>query len=251
MKIEISSRANVRLKELLAKKEKLFLFEGEKLVMDILSRDLVVNQLIYSAAMEKRLPKISAAVDEQWRVSRPVLKKISDLKDVPEIMAILGIPLSELDFTDRKIVFGFDSLQDPANLGAVFRCAAAFGISALALAGASVRPNNPKVVRAAQTALVDIPFQVFPDLEALTAEAQVQGAQIYVTGSHAAGKTMAIANMEFPCLLLFGNEGRGLPAPILQRFPLIRLDQGQNIESLNVAVSACILMHEVKRVHGL
>ncbi len=251
MKIEISSRANPRLKELLASKEKLFLFEGEKLVSDILSRDLVVNKLIYSAAMEKRLPKISAAVGEQWLVSRPVLKKISDLKDAPEIMAILEIPVSELDFTERKIVFGFDSLQDPANLGAVFRCAAAFGISALALAGASVRTNNPKVVRAAQTALMDVPFEVFSDLENLISRAQARGAHVYVTGSRANDKALVVEKMEFPCLLLFGNEGHGLAQGVSERFPLIRLEQSERIESLNVAVSACILMHEVRRIHGL
>ena len=58
-------------------------------------------------------------------------------------------------------------------------------------------------------------------------------------------------NVEFPCLVLFGNEGQGLGPQILERFPLIRLDQKERIDSLNVAVSACILMHEVKRIHGL
>jgi tRNA G18 (ribose-2'-O)-methylase SpoU len=72
-----------------------------------------------------------------------------------------------------------------------------------------------------------------------------------VTGSHAAEKTLAVEKMEFPCLVLFGNEGRGLAARLLQQFPLLRLDQATRIDSLNVAVSACILMHEIKRIHGL
>ncbi len=246
-----TSRANPRLKDLLARKEKMFFFEGEKLVADILGRDLVVSTLLFTAAMEKRLPEISAAVGEHWRVSRPVLEKVSDLKNAPEILAVLEMPDFTLDFGRQKIVFGFDAVQDPANMGAVFRCAAAFGISALALAGAGVRANHPKVVRAAQTALIDIPFQVFRDAEELIAKAQSQGAHIYVTGSHAGEESQAIEKMEFPCLLLFGNEGHGLESTILQRFPLIRLDQDERIDSLNVAVSACILMHELRRVHGL
>jgi TrmH family RNA methyltransferase len=251
MKIEITSRANPRLKELLAGKENLFFFEGEKLVADILSRDLRISQLLFTVAMEKRLPKISATVGEHWLVSRPVLEKVSDLKNAPEIIAVVEIPDFAMDFGRQKIVFGFDTVQDPANLGAVFRCAAAFGISALALAGSGVRANHPKVVRAAQTALMDIPFQVFPALDDLVAKAQSQHAHIFVTGSHAGNKTLAIEKMEFPCLVLFGNEGQGLEKAILRRFPLIRLDQDARIDSLNVAVSACILMHEIKRVHGL
>ena len=251
MKIEISSRTNPRLKELLEHKEKLIFFEGEKLVGDILSRELTVTKLLLSAEMEKRLPEISATVVEYWLVSRQVLEKISDLKTPPGIIAVLDVPVWEIDFKRQKIVFGFDTVQDPANLGTVFRCAAAFGISALALAGACVRANHPKVVRAAQTAILDIPFQVFPSLEELIAKAQSQSAHIYVTGSHAAGKPLAVESMEFPCLVLFGNEGRGLEQRLLQRFPLIRLDQAERIDSLNVAVSACILMHEIKRIHRL
>jgi len=251
MKIEISSRANPRLKELLECKEKLIFFEGEKLVGDILSRDLTVAKLLFSAEMEKRLPEISATVVEYWVVSRQVLEKISELKTPPEIIAVLEMPVWELDFKHQKIVFGFDTVQDPANLGTVFRCAAAFGISALALAGACVRANHPKVVRSAQTALLDIPFQVFPSCEKLIAKAQTQGAHIYVTGSHATEQPLVVERMEFPCLVLFGNEGQGLEQRLLQRFPLIRLDQKERIDSLNVAVSACILMHDVKRIHGL
>ena len=250
MKIEISSRSNPRLRELLARKEELFFFEGEKLVTDILARSLRVSHLIISADMEERLPRMSAVVGEIWRVSRPVLEKISELKTPPGIIAVLEMADREIDLPGQKIVFALDTVQDPANLGAVFRCASAFGISALALAGGCVRANHPKVVRAAQTALIDVPFQVFPDLEDLIARAQSQRVRIYATGSHDREGTLAVEKMEWPCLVLFGSEGRGLEKDILRRFPLIRLDQHARIDSLNLAVSACIVMHEVRRVHG-
>lgn len=251
MEIEISSRRNPRLLELLSRRRELFFFEGERLVADILARKQSVSTLLFGSEMEDRLPKMTAEIGEIWRVSRPVLEKISELKDPPAIIAVLELPETEIDFTRQKVVFGFDTVQDPANLGAVFRCAAAFGISALALAGGCVRANHPKVVRAAQTALIDVPFQVFPDLEGLIAGAQSQGVRIYATGSHDREGTLAVEKMEFPCLVLFGSEGRGLEKDILQRFPLIRLDQHARIDSLNVAVSACIMMHEMRRVHGL
>lgn len=251
MKIEISSRANPRLKELLARRDELFFFEGEKLAADVLTRDRPVSQLLFTSAMEKRLPQITAAVGEYWRVSRMVMEKVSQLKTPPEIIAVAEMPAPAMDFQGGKVVFGFDSIQDPANLGAVFRCAAAFGISALALAGACVRANHHKVVRAAQTALLDTPFVTFPDLEGLIARAQRQRMRIYATGSRASERTLAVAALDFPCLILFGTEGQGLAQGVLERFPLIRLDQSARMDSLNVAVSACILMHELRRVHGL
>jgi TrmH family RNA methyltransferase len=250
MRIEITSRANPRLKELLAAKEKRFFFEGEKLVCDILTRKLTVKQLLVSAEGETCLPVIAAAVEEYWRVSSQVLEKVSDLKSQPRMVAVLDVPEREIDFSRQKITLGFVGIQDPGNLGTVFRCASAFGMSALALAGGCVRVNHPKVVRSAQTAILDVPFQVFPSLEELIALAETQGAHIYVTGSHAIEKPLAVEKMEFPCLVLFGNEGQGLERRILERFPMIRLYQKERIDSLNVAVSACILMHELQRLHS-
>jgi TrmH family RNA methyltransferase len=251
MKVEISSRANPRLKELLAHREELLFFEGEKLAGDMLLRDQPLSKLLFTMDMEKRLPRIVAAVGEYWRVSRTVMEKVSELKTPPEIIAIAEMPVPVTDFRGAPVVFGFVAVQDPANLGSVFRCAAAFEVPLLALAGACVRVNHPKVVRAAQTALMDTPFMVFADLDRLIAAAQRQGLRIYATGSHSGGRTLAVEAMEFPCLVLFGSEGQGLERGVLERFPVIRLEQSARIDSLNVAVSACILMHELRRVRGL
>ena len=114
-----------------------------------------------------------------------------------------------------------------------------------------MRPNHPKVIRSAQTAILDVPFQIFPGADELIDKALAQNARVYVTGSHQAAAALPLAQMEFPCLLLFGNEGRGLEPRLLERFPLIRLEQKERIDSLNVAVSACILMHELQRLRGV
>ena len=251
MKIDITSRANPRLKELLAAKEKLFFFEGEKLVCDILSRPLAVKQLLVSAAGEKSLPAIAATVEEYWRVSGPVLEKVSDLVSQPQMVAVLDLPGREIAFSRQKVALGLVGIQDPGNLGTVFRCASAFGVSALALAGGCVRVNHPKVIRSAQTAILDVPFQVFPVVDELIAKALAQGAHVYVTGSHHGETSLPLECLEFPCLLLFGSEGRGLEPRLLERFPQIRLEQKERIDSLNVAVSACILMHDLQRLLGL
>ena len=247
MKIDISSRANPRLKELLAARDKLFFFEGEKLVRDILSRRQAVDKLLVSADAEKDLPEITAAVGEYWLVTPQVLAKVSGMKSPPPLIAVLRLPAAEIDFRSRPLTVGLVDVQDPGNLGTVFRCASAFGVPALALAGSCARPNHPKVVRSAQTALLDVAFQEFPGADELVARALSQGVRVYVTGSHPGKACQPLAELERPCLVLFGNEGRGLAPGLLERFPLVRLEQEERIDSLNVAVSACILMHELWR----
>jgi len=250
MKIDISSRANPRLKELLAARDGLFFFEGEKLARDILVRKLAVKHLLVSAVAEKDLPEIAALVGEYWSVTPQVLEKVSGLKSPPPLIAVMELPAVEIDFRGQPVTIGLVDVQDPGNLGTVFRCASAFGVSALALAGSCARPNHPKVVRSAQTALLDVSFQVFPGAEALIAKAQAQGARVYVTGSRSGKACLPLAALERPCLLLFGNEGRGLAPGLLERFLRVRLEQEERIDSLNVAVSACIVMHELLRLGG-
>jgi TrmH family RNA methyltransferase len=251
MSIEISSRANSRLKKLMCAKEEFYFFEGEKLVSDILARKLFVEKLLMSSAEEIALPEIQATVKEYWRVSPQVLKKVSGLKCPPPLIAVIDLPAMEIDFDRHRVVVGLVDVQDPGNLGTVFRCASAFGMPALALAGSCARPNHPKVVRSAQTALLDVPLQVFSGPNELVAKALAQNAHVYVTGSHPGKMPLPLQAMELPCLLLFGNEGQGLAPELLERFPLIRLEQKERIDSLNVGISACILMHELMRRHGL
>jgi RNA methyltransferase, TrmH family len=250
MKIEISSRANPRLKELLAARDELFFFAGEKLVRDILARRLAVDKLLVRADAEKDLPEIAAAAGEFWLVTPQVMEKVSGMKSPPSLLAVIGLPAAQIDFRHRPVTVGLVDVQDPGNIGTVFRCASAFGVSALALAGNCARPNHPKVVRSAQTALLDVSFQEFPGADELVARALAQDARVYVTGSHPGKASLPLAALERPCLVLFGNEGRGLPPELLERFPLVRLEQEDRIDSLNVAVSACILMHELRRPPG-
>lgn len=247
--IEIMSRANPRLKALLAERERLFFFAGDKLVRDLLLRPLRLRLLLLRADAAEEPAAGMATVEEVWRVSPAVMEKASGLKDPPTRLAVLDLPPVEVDFAG--LVVGLVDVQDPGNLGTIFRCASAFGVPALALAGGCARPSHPKVVRAAQTALLDVPFQAFPGVDALVARALAAKARVYVTGARPAPSARPLASLELPCLLLFGSEGRGLDPELLERFPLVRLEQKGRIDSLNVAVSACILMHELQRLHAL
>lgn len=251
MKTDIVSPASPRLKELLAARESWFFFAGDKLVRDLLARSLRVDKLLVRSDLAADLPPLQAEVNEIWRLSPRAMAKVSAMKSPPGLLAVLALPGTRIDFSRCRVVFGMVGIQDPGNLGTVFRCASAFNLPALALAGAGARPNHPKTVRAAQTALLDVPFQVFRGADELIAAARAAAARVYVTGSQPAGSQLDLERMEFPCLLLFGGEGPGLDPQLLERFPRVRLDQEQRIDSLNVGISACILMHELRRLRVL
>jgi TrmH family RNA methyltransferase len=244
----IGSRSNQRVKDLIKKRDEYFFFEGEKLVNDILERGDEIAILIVNENKETQLNiPAGAAVNDTWVVSQTVLDKISSLKKKPDFIAVLEPREKPVDFRKSRVIIGLDSIQDPANAGTVFRCAAAFGIDAVALSGAGVNLTNSKFLRAAQDAIFDMNYQRFHDVEALIeAAAQANAAlKVYLTSSHFEGKGLAPHEIEFPCLILFGNEGKGLEEGLFKKYPFIRVPQAGKVESLNVGVSACIIMYEI------
>lgn len=243
MIVRIRSRSNRKVKDLIKKREQFLFFEGEKLVKDILQKGMKVNILVVHEEKEFLIPE--KTVKDTWYVNDSILKKLSTLKEKPDFIAVLELEEEAIDFRETKVIIALDNIQDPANAGTVFRCAAAFGIDSIAFSGACVKPTNAKFLRAAQDAFFDIHFQHFETAAALLEKAGKASFHIYLTSSHDTKQTLNPRQVQFPCLILFGNEGKGLDPALFDRYPSIKIPQSDKVESLNVGVSACIVMYEL------
>lgn len=246
----ITSRTNQKVKDLLKERGAYFIFEGEKLVRDILKRDIEISKLIIDAREEGYLDITGKPVQETWYVHETVLKKISLLKEKPNFIAVLKIKKRKINLNRARVVIVLDNVQDPGNAGTVFRCAAAFGVDAIALTGAGVNPANSRFLRAAQTAFFEVDFQEFSDIETLIKRREVKDYNIYITSARASENIVDINEVRFPCMIIFGNEGHGLDKDLFTRFPMLHIPQGEGVESLNVGVSACIIMYELSKGVG-
>jgi tRNA G18 (ribose-2'-O)-methylase SpoU len=98
-----------------------------------------------------------------------------------------------------------------------------------------------------KTAVFHVRFQQVESLDALIKKASSAGMNIYLTSALYPGETVRPGNLRSPCLILFGNEGQGLPPELFLSYPSIKIEQTKKVESLNVGVSACIIMHELKK----
>jgi len=243
----ITSRSNPRLKDFIKNRDQYYIFQGEKLVRDILARQIPLERLVMHQDHEGDLDVGSLNVKETWYVNDNVMAKISTLKEKPGFVAVLGDIQKGIDFANSQVVIGLDSIQDPGNAGTIFRCAAAFGIHGVAFCGDCVRPNNSKLLRAAQTAVLDTGFQVYPHSESLINAAFAAGFRVYLTAADPGGQSVEPGDVRLPCLVLLGNEGQGLPRELFRRLESIGIPQHNKVESLNVGVSACIIMHELRK----
>ena len=241
---EIASTGNPRVHEWVRQREEHYLFAGEKLVGDLLARDIVPDLLLVEAG-HPLAERWAGAARETVLVSSRVLAKVSGLVTPPPCLAVVHALAEGIPWAEQRVVWGLCGVQDPGNAGTLFRCAAAFGFSALALTESGVSPRNPKFLRAAQTSLFALRFARFPRLEDLLAEARAAGFAAVATGARPAGGGISPAELPERSLILLGSEGKGLPADLLASAPVLSIPQGEAVESLNVAVAGAILMHWV------
>lgn len=131
-----------------------------------------------------------------------------------------------------------DAIQDPGNLGAILRTAAALGFRGAGLGAGTTDPFAPKVVRAAAGTLFRLPiFPIAPrDLGGWFVVAAAEGGDApEAVFARAGGRRAA---------LVVGNEGAGIGPAFLQRADARAwVPLGREVESLNVAAAFAILAY--------
>lgn len=234
--------------------EHAFVVEGTKPVIELLRtcdpalQSVVVTPtwLDKSSAEERRMLEQSPVSVYLCRES--VFEKLSSLTTAPGVLAVVRQP--EWDQTQvltRPHIFGLygESLQDPANVGAIIRTALAFGLDALWLSPDSADVFNPKVVRATAGALLKLPVFVAPDPSVFDRyRCAMLAAVLPGTDSRAIHD---LTHIPPRAVIALGNESRGLSsATIRQAAMRFHIPVGSAVDSLNVAATAAIAVFYFK-----
>jgi len=138
-------------------------------------------------------------------------------------------------------------LQDPGNLGTIFRSAEAFGATGILVTERTVSPFNWKAVRASAGSLFRLPW-VTAIMPAALTELKARGIRVLATSSHHGSTPISAAGLRRPVAFIVGNEGVGLPKDVLaQADEVIAIPHSKQVESLNAAISASVLLYEAFR----
>ncbi len=134
----------------------------------------------------------------------------------------------------------FVPFQDPENVGAVIRSAAAFGAARVVLLREAAHPFHPKAARAAGTALFQVALEHGPSIRDL------ESSQIPIIALSAEGPD--IGSEPFPDRfgLVAGIEGPGLPDR-LRAGPTRRIPMQPGVESLNAATATAVALYAWRR----
>ncbi len=143
------------------------------------------------------------------------------------------------DLLEKKQLIILDGLQDPGNLGAIFRLCLAFN-AALILIN-SVDPTNSKVIRSSVGALFSIPYKKMDEEEAKNL-LKTQKKPIYRLEK--TDKAVPITQIEKTnAILIAGSEGSGIQSSIEGKS--IFIEHNPLLDSLNVTHALAIALHHI------
>ena len=227
----------------------LFVVEGVRLVEEALAAGWPVEEVYYCADINARGQsivenfKIRGAPVEA--VTAQVMKSISDTQTPQGLLALvkpIRSPLPE----KPDFIFIPDGVRDPGNLGAMLRSAAGAGVQAVLLPPGTVDAFAPKVVRAGMGAHFRLALHSL-EWAAIAAYLERSAVHLYLADAQAAQVYYQV-NFKKPLALVIGGEaeGAGLQAEQLA-FGRLKIPMPGQVESLNAAVAAGILLFEVAR----
>ncbi len=230
--------------------EGVFLAEGHKLVNDLLGK-MPLKILLATDEYLASHPHIFA--DEIIPVSERELIQASQLKTPRDVVAVFEMPkpkpLSELSALPAKqLCLALDTVQDPGNLGTIIRLADWFGIEHIFCTTETADAFAPKTIQATMGAIARVGVHYVQ----LTDFLQSLSREIPIYGTFLEGKNIYDEQLSENGVLIMGNEGQGISAPIenlvtrkifIPPYPAGR----ESSESLNVAVATAVACAEFRR----
>ncbi len=218
-----------------------FIVEGIKLVQEALKFPKRVDYVVYVGEIQDYRFDLSS---NSYQTSPKELSMISSLKSPNKILAVCNQTSSSPEINYRKAIIALDEISDPGNLGTIIRLADWFGISQIVCAPNSVDQYNPKVVQATMGSI----FNVAIITEELTKLVEDAPPDTQICIADMKGDNLYEMEVRDPFILIMGSESHGVSDEMRRLAKnVVSIPQFGGGESLNVAVSAGIILSEFKR----
>ncbi len=220
-----------------------FWLEGDHLCRAAAERGVRPLQLVLTESfwMEQG-PQWAGLTDKVFVIPDALFASLSGL----ESPARMGFVVSWA--AEKKVLPGvatvvLDRLQDAGNVGAILRCASAFGYRQILALKGTAALWSPKVLRAGMGAHFGLKL-----VESVT-DAEVAALQVPVLTTHVhqgpfLHEMLRRGDLPSKCAWVFGHEGQGVcDALAAMAKHQVRIAQPGGEESLNVATAAAICLH--------
>ena len=248
---QITSRTNpliTRFRKLasdrkLRRKEGLMVCEGPKLLSEALSWGFVPETALVTEDFAGTLPGETRTV----QVPADLLKSVAPTRTPQKVLFLAPLPSVSLPETlPGKLYLVLDGLQDPGNVGTLWRTADAFGADGLILLPGCADPWSPKTVRSTMGACFRLPVWEASLEEALALFVR-SGLPLYATALRK--DTVDLRELYAGrAAIAIGSEGHGVTQALLDACDAtVKIPMTDRCESLNAAVAGAVVLWELAR----
>ena len=149
--------------------------------------------------------------------------------------------------TELPLIVVCDRIQDPFNFGAILRSADGFGVTAIVIPSKQQVGVTSLVARTSAGAVNHVPIVRVESLGEITKSLKAAGITV-VACTEKTDQPLSACDFRLPVAIVLGNEGRGVSEELLWNADAkARIPLSGQVESLNAAVAAAVVMYEVQR----
>ena len=219
---------------------------------------LVASEKLLLADVVASAPRGIQSFREVWTIPADCFSEITQIESSLGWGLVIEVPIpsgsnDDLSNNETQLSAGrkalmqsavviVDRIQDPGNLGALLRSAAAAGIAQCWCITGTVDPWSPKVLRAAMGAHFQMTIRQGVDARQVIDACRLQGFHLLSTANQPDAVSLYSAELQLnqPIAWVFGQEGDGVAQEFLSKAQVVVIPQTAAVESLNVAVAAGI-----------
>lgn len=223
----------------------MFVVEGKRELEHCVETGLEVEEIFVCR-------EIAGEMEEQanmWEVTKEVYEKMAYRGSTEGVMAVVKSKerrLEDLQLSENPLIVVVERVEKPGNLGAILRSADAAGADAVVVCDALTDLWNPNLIRSSIGAVFTVPCVVCSSEECI-AYLKGHGIQI-LTAQLQDSRLYYDTDMKRGTAIVMGTESTGLTEVWRQAADAhIRIPMLGQLDSLNVSVSAAILLFEAVR----
>lgn len=233
------------------------ILEGKHLLQEALHAGIETEAVFYTPAFlaapgnKELIERLGGSCGSCcYQLSENIFNAIAQTESPQGVGAIAGITPAAPELfwrSQNPFILVLDRIQDPGNLGAIVRTAAAAAVDGILLLPGTVDPTNPKALRASMGGFFYLPIISagdFPQWLDVFA-----GREISLVAADPSGE-VPYYELDFggSMALIIGNESRGVSASLLKRAKArAYIPLRGKVGSLNAAVAAAIFIFERQR----
>ncbi|WP_022847674.1 23S rRNA (guanosine(2251)-2'-O)-methyltransferase RlmB [Desulfurobacterium sp. TC5-1] len=221
---------------------------GVNPIMEALRADYPILK-VYVDERFKHREILSLLKKKRIKTVKTGRKKLSEVSKTDKHQGIVALvspvePKSFDELVERTIATGgyllfLDRVEDPHNLGAIFRSADAFGAAGIVIPKDRSVTITDTVVKASTGAVFYVPFAIVNSFRQSLFEFKEKGG--WLIGLEAGGKDISRYSFPYPVGLIAGSEGKGISKPVKKLLDdIVTIPMKGHVNSLNVSNAVAI-----------